>query len=687
MSETRTFLLEIHCEEIPARFLRPLGTEFMESAKAFLQENLKVAAAPELMYSPRKLAWRIPDLPTQQADQDDTQVGPPKRMCLDDQGQPTQTGLKFAEKWAVPFDQVRFEQPPGKKEPCALVTLTRAGRPTAQLLAEALPGLIAALHVPKAMRWGRSEFEFVRPIRNLLCLFGQDVIPFQVDGVATGNTTWGHRLFHMDAPAPVVVADPAAYEATLEKAGIVVSFEERRTRLARQMDDLAREAGGRVVADAALLDTLAEIVEWPRIVMGKFPPSFLAIPKEVLVTSLAEHQKAFCVENAEGELLSAFLTAANRPDDPAGFVQNGNERVLMARLYDAQFFFDEDRKTPLRDRAEKLRNLTFQRDLGSYYDKTQRIALLSEAMASSLGLDGTDGKLVAQSCKCDLVTLMVGEFPELQGIMGGEYLKRENAHEKVWKAVKEHYQPLSGDAPIPTTELGGILAIADKLDTVAGCFAIGQIPTGSKDPLALRRAGQGIVRILFEKGWNLNPMRIAALALEGVGDKATQPQADTMTALEGFFRDRAAFQLEQAGYPGAVRRAALAAGWTDLVDLKERCDALAAFAEDPRFQSLAQSAKRIANILKDETPAEDLDPSLLQQDEEKALAATLAGLAGHGNQGGLLESLAELAQPLEAFFNAVMVKCEDPALRAARLSLLHRLRKAFLRVADFSQWQ
>jgi glycyl-tRNA synthetase beta chain len=282
---------------------------------------------------------------------------------------------------------------------------------------------------------------------------------------------------------------------------------------------------------------------------------------------------------------------------------------------------------------------------------------------------------------------MVGEFPELQGIMGGEYLRREHAHEKVWQAVKEHYQPLSADAPIPPSALGGILAIADKLDTVVGCFAIGLIPTGSKDPLALRRAGQGLVRILFEKGWNLNPLRIAALAFQGVADKATKPQAETLEALEAFFRDRVAFQLESAGYPGAVRRAALAAGWTDLQDLKARCEALSAFAGDPRFESLAQSAKRIANILKDETPGEDLDATLLQQDEEKALAATLEGLETCGDQTALLAGLAALAQPLEAFFGAVMVKCEDAALRGARLSLLHRLRKAFLRVADFSQWQ
>jgi len=687
MSETRTLLLEIHCEEIPARFLAPLCKEFTEGAQAFIRESLKADLAVECFYSPRKLAWRIHDLPVAQADQTDTQVGPPQRMCLDDQGKPSQTGLKFAEKWGVGFDQVRFEQPAGKKEPCAVVTLARKGRPTLELLAEALPRLIASLHVPKAMRWGSSEFQFVRPIRNLLCLFGTEIVPFQLDSVQAGATTWGHRLFHMDHPEPVTIPDPEAYEAALEQAGVVVACAERRLRLERQIGVLAAQAGGRVVADDHLLDTLAEIVEYPTIVAGQFPESFLSLPKEVLVTSLAEHQKAFCVENGAGELLPSFLTAANRADDPEGFIKSGNEWVLRARLYDARFFFDEDRKQLLNERMEKLTHLTFQRELGSYADKTRRIADLSEAMASSLGLDGTDGRLAAQSCKCDLVTLMVGEFPELQGIMGGEYLKREKAHEKVWTAVKEQYQPLSADSPIPASDLGGILAIADKLDTVAGCFAIGLVPTGSKDPLALRRAGQGIIRILFEREWNLNPMRIAALALDGVADRATRPTTETMEALEGFFRDRVAHQLEQAGYPGPVRRSALAAGWTDLVDLKARCEALSAFTEDLRFQSLAQSAKRIGNILKDEAPGGELDASRLQEPEEKALASHLARTETDGDQHSLLNHLAELAGPLEAFFTAVMVKCEDPALRAARIALLRRLQGAFLRVADFSLWQ
>ena len=730
--DTRTLLLELHCEEIPARFLEPLVDEFASHFKTWIENQttaslrwnwlegggnslselfqswklLSVGEPREIhtpssiyvetrlvgawAYSPRKLSWVIGGLPIQQPDQTEIQVGPPQRMCVDEAGAATQTGLKFAEKWGVDFSAVRFEQPAGKKEACAIVTLTKAGRPTVDLLAEALPKLIAGLHVPKAMRWGHSEFTFVRPIRSILALLGETIIPFEVDGVKAGNTTWGHRLFHLNHSEPVTVTRPEDYEAALKAAGVIVGCQERKDAMAQQLAALAAEVGGRVVEDEELHNTLAEIVEFPRILRGEFPQSFLELPKEVLVTSLKEHQKSFCIENEQGELLPYFLTAANRPDDPEGFVKAGNEWVLRARLYDARFFVAEDRRTPLASRLDKLKQLTFHRELGSYVDKSERVTALVKSLAERLSSDPAhiqEAVQAAQVCKCDLVTLMVGEFPELQGVMGGEYLKHEGAPTAVWQAVKEHYQPISADAPIPATPMGSLLAVADKLDTVAGCFAIGQIPTGSKDPLALRRAGQGIVRILWERGWNLSIETLVDLSLAVVQPKATKPEAETREALLAFFRDRVAYQLEMIGYPGPARRSALATNWTHLTDLKARCEALSAFAEDPRFASLAQSAKRIGNILKDESPADALDTTVLQQEEEKRLAERLQALESTQDHPALLAALAELAEPLEAFFNSVMVKCEDTNLRAARLSLLHKLRKAFLRVADFSLWQ
>ncbi|MBS1784389.1 MAG: glycine--tRNA ligase subunit beta [Acidobacteria bacterium] len=679
MSETRTFLLELHCEEVPARFLKPLSEEFAAAIVAAF------GVEPEGAYSPRKLSWSCP-MPEMQADQTDTQIGPPQRMCVED-GKPTIQGLKFAEKWGVPFSEVRFEQSAGKKEPCAVVTVTKQGRPTKELLAEALPGLIAGLHVPKAMRWGSSDFEFVRPIRSILCLFGEEVVDFTVDGVKSGNTTWGHRLFHRQHSEPIVVKQPEDYEAALAKAGIVVSFVERKASLAKQLDQLASEVKGRVVADEHLLDTLAEIVEVPKIIRGDFPADFLELPAEVLITSLKEHQKAFCIEGPDGKLLPHFLTAANRADDPKGFVKSGNEWVLKARLYDARFFFAEDRKHKLETRLDALKQLTFQRELGSYFDKTERVMALTVRIADLGGLDLSHAQEAARLAKCDLRTLMVGEFPELQGVMGGEYLKHEGAPEPVWKAVKEHYQPAGADDALPETDLGAILSIADKLDTVAGCFSVGLIPSGSKDPLALRRAGQGIVRILWERGWGKHLEASLGIAVDGIGTRAAKPKDETLNALTSFFQDRIAYQLEQAGYAGSVRRAALACGWSDLRDLKARCEALSGFAEDLRFASLAASAKRIGNILKDESPSDAFDQSALQDPSEKTLAAHLAKLEATSDHKTLLAELAELAAPLAAFFDAVMVKADDPKLRAARLSLLHRLRQAFLRVADFSLWQ
>jgi glycyl-tRNA synthetase beta chain len=707
VSATRTFLLELHCEEIPARFLTPLWENFVHLLEDKLEAWFPTGDSANYwknaidnstgLYSPRKLAWRLVGLPAVQPDQTETQVGPPQRMCVGEDGKPTIQGLKFAEKWGVDFGAVRFEQPAGKKEPCAVVTITKQGRPTVDLLAEALPGLIAGLHVPKAMRWGNSEFEFVRPIRNILCLFGDQVVPITVDGVTATNTTWGHRLYHREHPAPVMIATPESYESALETAGVVVSVEARRTRIAQQLETLAAEVKGRVVADAELLDTLAEIVEFPKIVRGDFPADFLELPKEVLVTSLREHQKSFCIEGPDGALLPCFLTAANRTDDPEGFVRAGNEWVLKARLYDARFFFAEDRKHPLSDRLEKLMALTFQRELGSYHDKTGRVVALVKHFASRMSddTDHIDRALeAARMAKCDLRTLMVGEFPELQGIMGGEYLRHEGAHEEVWMAVKEHYRPVGADDAIPGTPLGCLLSLCDKLDTVAGCFAVGLIPSGSKDPLALRRAGQGIVRILWERGWADKDYQIPSFytaALKRIGSRATRPQEETLAALKSFFNDRVAYVLEQVGYAGSVRRSAMAPAWFDLHDLKARCEALQQVASDPSFNSLKESSKRIGNILKDEAiPSLDLDPSVLMDPTEKELYRRLTQLDEAFSPDRYPEVcalLAELAEPLEAFFNAVMVKCEDPALRAARLSLLHRLRQAFLRVADFSLWQ
>ena len=686
--ETQTLLLELHCEEIPARFLKPLSQDFADAFTLFAKEQRLGKPAIEAIYSPRKMAWRIKGLLKAQADQREIQAGPPKRMCVDESGAPAIQGQKFAEKWGVNFSDITFEQPPGKKEPCAVVEILKKGRPAAAILSEGLPRLISGLHVPKAMRWGASNYEFVRPIRSILCIFGDKIVPFSVDSVDSGNSTWGHRLYHRSHPDPLVVDSPEKYEAVLKEGGVVASFDVRRRMIVEHIEAKARETDGRPVSDDDLLDTLALIVEWPSVLCGAFPAEFMDLPKEVLVTSLKEHQKAFCVEKQDGaKLLPYFLTIANRPDDPEGLIVAGNEWVLKARLYDARFFFAEDKRNPLSSLAPKLEALTFHRELGSYAEKTQRISTIAQALAKRLDLDAAQAKMAAELCKADLATLMVGEFPELQGVMGGYYLSLEGAADAVCVAVREHYQPLSAEAPPPASRLGAVLAIADKLDTLAGCFAIGLMPTGSKDPLALRRAGMGIVRILWERGLNISIDALINLGLEVVAPKAGVPTEGASRAMTAFFKDRVAYQLELSNIPAPVKHSTLAAGWLDLNDLKERCAALSLFAEDQRFASLAQSAKRIGNILKDENPDEKFNASLLEQSEEKELVKHLQTIEAASDHGALLTALADLARPLEAFFNAVMVKCEKPELRNARLSLLHRLRCAFMKIADFGLWQ
>ena len=687
MADTKTLLLELHCEEIPARFLKPLSQDFEREFLEFAKAQKLGTPFVQGMYSPRKLAWRIHGLLTAQPDQQETQIGPPQRMCVDETGSPTIQGQKFAEKWGVEFAKIKFEQPAGKKEPCAVVEILKPGRTAIDILAEALPRMVSNLHVPKAMRWGDSVYEFVRPIRSILCIFGTDIVPLSIDGVNSGNTTWGHRLYHRENSGPLVVDSPEKYEAVLKQGGIIASFDERRQMISGQLKARANEAGGRLVADEELLDSLALIVEWPTILRGAFPADFLDLPKEVLVTSLKEHQKAFCIEKPDSaELLPCFLTIANRKDDPDGLVVAGNEWVLKARLYDARFFFAEDRRVPLSDLAPKLSALTFHRDLGSYAEKTERISAISQALAKQLGLDAGHARMAADVCKADLMTLMVGEFPELQGIMGGHYLDLEGAPGSVSMAVREHYQPLGSEAPLPESNLGAVLAIADKLDTLAGCFAIGMIPTGSKDPLALRRAGMGIVRIVWEKGLDLTIDALVDLGLKAITPIARCSIENIRDTLMAFFKDRLAYQLELSKIPAPVKNSALAAGWTDICDLRARCEALSAFAEDSRFTSLAMSAKRIGNILRDEKPEDEINASLLEQTEEKSLNSHLCTIESSTGYTSLLAALAELAQPLEDFFNAVMVKCEDAALRSARLSLLHRLRKAFMKIADFGQW-
>lgn len=690
MSHSKTFLLEIHCEEIPARFLESLSVDFKNQISLLIENNFHVNLPIETFYSPRKLAWRIKNLPTTQSDRVDVQIGPPKNLCFDQYNAPTQIYIKFAEKCDVKIEQINFVKRNNKQDLYASVKIKHEGKATEILLQEAIPNLIRNLHVPKAMRWGNSKFQFVRPIRNILCLLDDNVIPMQLDGVKATNKTWGHRLFHIDNPNMLTINQPEEYESILEKGKIVVSYSRRRSVLEKQLYERAKEVNGCPIIDQVLLDTISNIIEWPKIILGSFPESFLDLPKEVLITSLAQHQKAFCIENKQKKLIPYFLTAANFISNQDDLIISGNEWVLKARLYDAQFFLKEDRKYPLQDRLGKLEQLTFQQELGTYFDKTKRIVTIATNLANHLNIDTQAVNKAARLCKCDLTTSMVNEFPELQGIIGGEYLKQEGVEEAIYIAIKEHYRPISSEDDIPDTDIGSILAIADKLDTITGCFAIGLIPTGSKDPLALRRAAQGIIKIIFKNNWHVNLLSLINLCLREIANKAIKPEQEIHNMLSNFFKERIIYQLECMNYTQNLRRSAIAAGWTDLVDLKSRCESLSHFIiNSTDFQRLVNSAKRINNILKGEKYEILLDYNKLEQPEERILAKYLNNIDIDidMNYDKLLVNLAELILPLEEFFKSILVKCENTELRSARLTLLNKIRTNFLKIADFSLWQ
>ena len=690
----KDFLLEIHCEEIPAKFLAPLHLDLQEKLIHLLEEKGLLDRGANLRspdwYSPRKLAVFFPGISEMQSDIQSIEVGPSKAICLDAQGQPTDAGTRFADKWKSSFREVVFEEVKGKKGEYAVLRRTVKGLPAVQVLSEALPSLIGSLSVPKAMRWGHSSFVFVRPIRNIVCLLGSTVIPFKVDEVKSSSTTFGHRL----SGGEIKLSQPGDYESQLADHQIIASCQERQTRLLKELSVAASSIHGTLMPDETLLREVSEIVEYPSVVLGQFPLEFLNLPQSILICSLREHQKSFCIQSSDGKLLPYFLSVANRDlsvDSKAReTITKGNEWVLNARLFDAQFFYREDTKTLLEDQRPRLEQLTFIRGAGNYLQKTERLVLLADHFASFFHLDGLESRTAASLSKLDLTTQMVGEFPELQGQVGAEYLRREGTGDAICRAVEEHYAPISADAPLPSTSLGALLAVVDKLDTLVAAFAMGQTPTGSKDPLGLRRAGLGLVRILRHQNIPLAPRDAILQSLSIFSEQFPVKDVNRVEEdLRTFWEERIAFSLSQEGVNVQLIRSVMAAPWHDHLQLIMRCSSLQRAMNQNDFTSLIENAKRINNILVGQAiepmPSDNL---LTASSEIKLLEKTHAidALMHRNELDTFCLALAELAQPLEDFFNEVMVLDEDLKIRNQRLNLLVKLRSQFSYIADFSKW-
>jgi glycyl-tRNA synthetase beta chain len=687
MTAQRDFLFELGTEELPPIALPELERALAESITAGLAAAGLAHAGLKSYAAPRRLAVLVRGLPAAQPEQLIKRRGPPVNAAFDKQGAPTRAATAFAESCGVALDALgrvtegkgEFLSFEGKKPGAATVSL--------------LPGIVQtaldALPIPKRMRWGASDAEFVRPVHWVLMRFGDEVVPARLLDTDAGATTRGHR-FH--APQALAVPTPADYAKVLREQGFVLAdFAERRERIRDAVTARAAALGGRAVMDDALLDEVTALVEWPVAIEGRFEEHFLALPREVLLCTLQEHQRYFAIEDDKGALLPLFITVSNIESREPARVREGNERVVRPRLSDAAFFQAQDRRKPLADSRAGLDAVTFQAKLGSIGDKVRRVGALAATIAPLVGADGVLVARAAELCKCDLISAMVGEFPELQGTMGSYHAAADGEPAEVVAAIREHYQPRGAGDALPATATGTALALADRLDTLAGIFGIGQKPSGTKDPFALRRAAIGVLRILLEQHRDLD---IGALVDAAV---ALQPVKTATTAAEvrEFILERLRAQAHEAGHPAEAFDAVIASGSTRPLDLMARLDALAAFRRLPEAEALAAANKRIANILRKSDGGagiDHVDPARLVVDAEKVLHSALEAMAPEvdaalaaGRYNDALTRLAGLRPAVDAFFTEVMVNDPDPALRTNRLALVSRVRKMFSGVADLSR--
>lgn len=627
------FVLEIGTEEIPDWMIVPALNNLQDMFQALLDQQSLGGKVDETHATPRRLFLRASGLLERQADVEELVMGPATSA-----GAGAAAG--FARKMGTQTDQLSTQNTP-KGDYFAFRKRT-PGQQTAAVLARELPPLILKIQWPKSMVWrGKGAEKFIRPIRWLIALLNDVVVPFEIGGIHSGNTTVGHRVLGK-ASIPV---DCATFSQKLKANGVILSADERRERIE------AGIAGLRVKPDPDLLHTLVYITEYPTPIVGSFDPSYLDLPKEVLVEVMRKHQKYLSVEDADGKLAPQFIAVTNTAADPDGLVRQGNEKVLRARFNDARFFWDQDQKRKLEARLEDLKSVTFQAKIGSYYEKTQRVVALTKQLGGN--------ERAALLCKCDLTTDMVKEFTDLQGIVGGLYARAQGEGEEVAQAIYDHYRPLSMEDEIPRTAAGRILSLADKWDTLTECLKVGMTPTGSRDPFGLRRAAQGIVRIIVEGKITNAP----ALEGEFLRDR-----------VETYFRDHRGFAYDEV-------RACMAAGWSDLLDLESRLERVQAIRSTPDFEPIAASFKRIKNILKG-VPAGQFALEVTElAGPERDLYDEVQTTQGHPMES----RIGKLRPKIDQFFDKVLVNDPDAAVRQNRFALLHKVLTEFSTIADFSE--
>ncbi|HYP80206.1 MAG TPA: glycine--tRNA ligase subunit beta [Steroidobacteraceae bacterium] len=704
------FLVELGTEELPPKALLLLSESFRDGLVSRIDTAGLAHGEVKAFATPRRLAVRITALALQSPEQKQQRRGPPVSAAFDKAGAPTRAAQAFAQSCGVALEALGRETDQKGNE-CLSFSGVKPGVAAASLLPGFVQEALDALPIPKRMRWGAGEAQFVRPVHWLVMLLGEQVVPATILGAVAGNESRGHR-FH--APGPLRIGAPAAYEQILEKQGrVLADFAARRERIRAGVERLATENGGRALASEALLDEVTALVEWPVPLAGHFEQRFLELPRELLISVLQDHQRYFPVEQASGALLPLFITVSNVDSTDISVVRAGNERVVRPRLADAAFFWQQDRKTPLASRTAQLDAVTFQAQLGSIGDKVRRITPLAVAIAARIGGDAVSTARAAQLAKCDLVTSLVGEFPELQGIMGRYYAAADGEPAEVATAIAEHYQPRGAGDELPVTRSGLAVALADRLDTLTGIFAIGQKPTGNKDPFALRRAAIGIGRMIYERRLPLDLVELIDAALHAhsvfetpvAAGAAPRPSRDAVaTAVYDYLMERqrnAWLEPPDGGppIPGITPEACdavIATRPRSPLDFDARLRALLAFLKLPEAASLTAANKRAVNLLRksagSSVAATKIDAGLLKLDAERELYSAVQAadrvVPGHIAVGEYAEALTELAQlrpAVDAFFEGVMVMDPDPALRANRLALLNALQQLFGGIADLSR--
>jgi len=676
------FLVELGTEELPPKALRTLASAFRDGIQKGLKDAGLSHGDVQVYAAPRRLAVLIEGLLERQEDRTQMIDGPPVQVAFAEDGEPTKAGLGFARKCGVDISKIdrsgaklRFEQ-------------HIVGQATVELLPGIVEQSLEHLPIPKRMRWGARKEEFVRPTQWLVMLYGKDVVDCTILAQTAGRASRGHRFHHN---TEVVLQQPSDYVQALRNAYVLVDFVERRNLIEKRVKELAAEQQGTAIAPAALLDEVTALVEWPVPLVCSFEEHFLEVPQEALIISMQDNQRYFCLLDAEGALLPRFITVANIESKDPQQVIAGNEKVIRPRLTDAEFFYLQDQKVPLESFNERLRSVVFQAQLGTVYDKALRVSTLAAFIASKIGSNTEHAARAGLLSKCDLATEIVTEFPEMQGVAGYYYAKNDNEPGDIALALNEQYMPRGAGAELPSTLTGAALAVADKLDTLVGIYGIGMLPTGSRDPYALRRAALGILRILIEKELDIDLAELVAMAIAQYGEKIDS--TGLAEQVQDFIFDRLRARYEDAGIDVAVYQAVRAVHPMSPLDFEQRVQAVQNFRALPAAQALAAANKRVTNLLGKDGAAQpvSINASYFDSPAEFALYAALQKalqavepLAANRQYTEALTRLASLDEPVDAFFTAVLVNVDDEAVRANRHALLAQLRNLFLGVADVS---